>query len=180
MRVPKTKIVATFEKVSFEQYIEPYHGVLDTIKNDSETLYMAKLEELRKRYDAIKLPTRSTQGSAGYDFYCPEDYCVGEYPVSIYTGIRVKLKPGWMLMLAPRSSYGFRHHFQLDNTVGIIDSDYYGAANEGHIVAKVRAEESFIISAGDKFMQGILLPYGYATEAEVTGERTGGIGSTGE
>lgn len=171
--------VAKFEKVSFEQYISAYKYYLDSMKTESETMYQMKLDELRKSYDAIRLPERSTKGSAGYDFFCPEQYCLGEYPVSIYTGIRVKLDPAWVLILAPRSSYGFRHHFQLDNTIGVIDSDYYNADNEGHIIAKCRADESFLVNPGDKFMQGIILPHGFAEEDEVTTVRTGGTGSTG-
>ncbi len=180
MAIAKSKIVATFEKVSFEQYIYQYKAMLDSMKSESETLYMTKIEELRKVYDSIQLPKRSTAGSAGYDFFCPETYCAGMYPINIPTGIRVKLKPGWMLMLAPRSSYGFKYHCQLDNTIGIIDSDYYNADNEGHIIARLRADESFMINSGDKFMQGIIIPCGYAQEDAVTTVRTGGIGSTGE
>ena len=42
-----------------------------------------------------------------------------------------------MLKCYPRSGLGFKYRLQLNNTVGINDSDYYGSDNEGHIFAKI-------------------------------------------
>ncbi len=47
------------------------------------------------------------------------------------TGIRVRMQNGWVLQCFPRSGLGFKFRLQLNNTVGIIDSDYYGSDNEG-------------------------------------------------
>ena len=44
---------------------------------------------------------------------------------------------GWVLMMFPRSGLGFKYRLQLNNTVGIIDSDYYDSDNEGHIFIKI-------------------------------------------
>ena len=44
------------------------------------------------------------------------------------------------LSIFPRSGLGFKHRLQLDNTVGIIDSDYYGSSNEGHIFIKITCD----------------------------------------
>ena len=41
-----------------------------------------------------------------------------------------------MLEIYPRSSIGFKYQTMLANTVGIIDSDYFYAENEGHIFIK--------------------------------------------
>ena len=89
-------------------------------------------------YQNLKLPKRATSGSAGYDFYAPFDITLkpGE-TAKIPTGIRAKMENGWVLMIFPRSGFGFKYRLMLDNTVGVIDSDYYYSDNEGHIMVKV-------------------------------------------
>ena len=138
--------------------------------------------DLPSPYDGLKLPQRATAGSAGYDFYAPAPFTLdpGE-TVKIPTGIRAWIEPGWVLMLFPRSSLGFRHQIRLSNTVGIIDSDYAFAENEGHIQVSLRnpMEKDLVIGKGERFCQGILLPYGLAEEESAFAERRGGMGSTG-
>ena len=67
-------------------------------------------------------------------------------------------------------------------TVGVIDSDYYYAENEGHIMVSLRnpLKEELRLGKGDRFCQGIFLPYGLAEEEDRPGERKGGFGSTGK
>jgi dUTP pyrophosphatase len=130
--------------------------------------------------EAVKLPTRATVGSAGYDFYTPVDVDVkaGEY-VIIQTGVRCKIDPDWFLALVPKSGLGFKYGMRLSNTLGIVDSDYYSADNEGHIMVKFTADKDFHLNAGDKFCQGIFMKYGITVDDEATGVRIGGFGSTG-
>lgn len=131
-------------------------------------------------YEMISLPCRASTGSAGYDFYLPESVYISNKPVLIHTGVRVRIDPGWMLALFPRSGLGFKYGLRLVNTTGIIDSDYFGAANEGHIAAKLVADTPVELKAGDRFMQGILLPYGIATNDHILlARREGGFGSSG-
>lgn len=131
----------------------------------------------------IHLPCRATTGSAGYDFVCTADVTLapGE-AITIPTGVRCEMKPGWVLMLFPRSGLGFKHQVHLANTVGVIDSDYYHAANEGHIMVRIvnGGDHDVSISKGERFCQGVFLPYGLAVEeCDVVAEREGGFGSTG-
>lgn len=166
--------VAKFYKVSYEQF-----------KKDFDSCFVGTLESVIKLvYDGIKLPTRATTGSAGYDFHSTVN--IKLYPgesVKIPTGIRCAIKDGWVLQLFPRSGLGFKYRLQLNNTVGIIDSDYYGSYNEGHIFAKITNDsnecKSVILKYGDAFMQGIFLPYGITTDDTTNGVRNGGFGSTG-
>ena len=165
--------IATFEKVSFTQFKMgaelcnvPLHG-----------------DKLLAAYHRIALPTRATAGSAGYDFYSPFFFSLStRETITIPTGIRVRIEPGWWLGLLPRSSHGFRYRIQLDNTVGVIDSDYYEAENEGHIMVKLSNDsltgKHLRIEEGDGFAQGIFLPYGITTNDHAEGKRTGGFGST--
>lgn len=132
----------------------------------------------------IPLPRRATAGSAGYDFVSPAEVTVpAGGSALIPTGIRAEMDPGWVLMLFPRSSLGFKHALRLSNTVGVIDSDYAFAENEGHIMVKLRNPlgEPVTIGRGERFCQGVFLPYGTAEEEGVEpARRTGGFGSTGK
>ena len=132
--------------------------------------------------ERVPLPKRATAGSAGYDFGSPVTVTMqpGESTL-ICTGMRCSMEKDWVLLLFPRSSLGFKHNVRLANTVGVIDSDYYHAKNEGHIMVKLfnAGDHAVTICAGERFCQGIFLPYGVAEEEAVEEERTGGIGSTG-
>ena len=155
--------VAKFEKVSFKEFSKEI--------NDSIC------------FDEIKLPKRATGGSAGYDFYSPFDFVLnpGE-TIKIPTGIRVKINDGWFLGIFPRSGLGFKYRLQLNNTVGIIDSDYYNALNEGHIFIKITNDskegKQIVIKKGEAFAQGICMPFGITFDDDSTEERIGGMGST--
>ncbi|MCC8022912.1 MAG: deoxyuridine 5'-triphosphate nucleotidohydrolase [Clostridiales bacterium] len=133
--------------------------------------------------EECRLPERATQGSAGYDFFAPMAFTLhpGE-SIRIPTGVRVEMEPGWMLQLYPRSGLGFKFRLQMDNTVGIVDSDYYNSDNEGHIFAKLtndgREGRSVSLEAGQAFMQGVFVPYGITWNDAAQGRRTGGFGST--
>ena len=87
-----------------------------------------------------------------------------------------------MLAVFPRSGLGFRYKLCLANTVGIIDSDYYEANNEGHIMLKLvnGSEKHLDLRAGSAIAQGIFLPIGFAVEEEIEETRQGGLGSTSE
>lgn len=134
-----------------------------------------------EEYLNVSLPKRATSGSAGYDFYSPKEYALlpGE-TVKIPTGIRVKIDDGWVLTIFPRSSLGFKYKLRLDNTVGIIDSDYYHAENEGHIFIKLTncGDKPLTIEKGKAFAQGVFLEYGVTYDDDSDGVRTGGFGST--
>ena len=167
------KRIAKFEKVSIEQFRE---GWTDAFGEVDET-------ELREIYEAVRLPKRATAGSAGYDFFAPARISLapGE-TVKIPTGIRVWMEPEWVLKCYPRSGLGFKFRPQLNNTVGIIDSDYYYSDNEGHIFAKITNDsnegKALEVKAGDGFMQGIFVEYGITLDDDVTEVRNGGFGST--
>lgn len=165
--------IAEFEKVSYEKFRE---GFLDAFG-------MTENEEISSAYSHIILPTRATAGSAGYDFFCTRDLVIAPgKTVKIPTGIRAKMQEGWVLLLFPRSGLGFKYRLQLNNTVGVIDSDYYYSDNEGQIFAKItndsREEKTVMLKSGDGFMQGIFLPFGITCEDSVSVLRNGGFGST--
>lgn len=140
---------------------------------------IAKFMPVTGRGD-VKLPARATSGSAGYDFYAPCDLTLpagGELIVE--TGLRVKIEEGWFLMILPRSGSGFKYGVRLANTAGVIDSDYFNADNEGHIMIKlVGGSRDYSVKKGEAFAQGIFLPYGVTVDDDCAGVRRGGFGST--
>lgn len=170
--------IATFEKVSLVEYTRER---LCTIDLNKLGITMEEFEAMaKKEWEALELPTRSTQQAAGYDFHLPFDVAVSANSVTIPTGIRCKMKPGWCLILMPRSGLGFKYGMALENTLALIDGDYVFSPNEGHIMAKVHTRNKVAsLKQGDRFIQGILLPFGIATNGNTENTRTGGIGSTG-
>ena len=157
------KRIAKFEKVSQQEFLKACDSL--------------------EVYNDIKLPKRATVGSAGYDFYAPFDITLapGE-TIKIPTGIRVQMEVNYVLKLYPRSGLGFKYRLQLNNTVGIIDSDYYYSDNEGHIFAKITNDsnegKTVTINKGEGFMQGIFIEYGITIDDDTTEIRNGGFGST--
>lgn len=138
----------------------------------------------KENYDKIILPVRATAGSAGYDIVTPQDVTLnpGE-SIRIPTGIRVRMEEGWVFQIYPRSGLGYKYRVQLDNTVGIIDSDYYFSDNEGHIQVKITNDgkegKTLCLKSGERFCQGIFTEYGITYDDEATATRNGGFGSTG-
>ena len=165
--------IAKFSKVSFDEFMV---GINEVFPDLSE-------EEVKVMYEEIKLPKRATKGSAGYDFYAPYTFTLEPgQTTKIPTGIRVRMDEEWVLCLFPRSGLGFKYRLQLNNTVGIIDSDYYFSDNEGHIFAKITNDsnegKTLTVDKGTGFMQGIFMEFGTTVDDDVTEERNGGFGST--
>ncbi len=162
--------VAKFSKVSFEQF---QTGWQDSFGQNVEQAV----------YDALKIPVRATVGSAGYDFFSPLTFTLapGE-TIKIPTGIRAEISEGWVLMIFPRSGLGFKYRLQMNNTVGIIDSDYFYSDNEGHIFIKMTNDskegKSVTVELGQGFAQGLFMPFGITEDDEVSAVRNGGFGST--
>ena len=167
------KKIAKFYKVSKQQFLE---GMKDAFPILSEN-------EIIKCYEELECPKRATKGSAGYDFYIPITITLqpGE-TAKIPTGVRAEMEEDWVLKLYPRSGLGFKYRLQLNNTVGIIDSDYFYSDNEGHIFAKITNDsnenKTVTLEKGTGFMQSIFHEYGVTVDDDATSIRNGGFGST--
>ena len=165
--------IARFEKVTPRRFVEDW----------TATFPQQTIEQALLAYEHIQLPRRATSGSAGYDFFAPVGF---ELPagesIKIPTGVRALIEEGWVLTLYPRSSLGFKFRFQLDNSVGVIDSDYARSDNEGHIFLRMtndsREGKGLRVPTGTAFAQGIFLPFGITVDDNVKSTRNGGFGST--
>ena len=154
--------------------------------------------------EGVERPVRKTVGSAGYDFHAPHDFELkpGEW-TDIDTGVRfdgsekVKcpisgFKPlsgsqnfgtstdvcdvkQWVMLLFPRSGLGTKYGVRLRNVCGIIDMTY-----RDNIRACMTSDVPITIHKGERFMQGVIVPFGmFCGEVWPTEERKGGYGSTG-
>lgn len=165
--------IAAFHKVSKERFAKDFMSCVSGYTP----------EEVSEIYERLKLPKRATKGSAGYDFYAPVTFTLKPgQTIKLPTGIRAEMEEGWVLSLYPRSGLGFQYRLQLNNTVGIIDSDYFYSDNEGHIMARItndsNEEKVLQVEQGTGFMQGIFTQYGITTDDDADGIRNGGFGST--
>jgi len=147
-----------FEKISFEQF-----------KKD--------ICDDREMYEEYCLPKRMSKNAAAYDFFAIYDYSLmpGEIK-KVPTGIKAIFEPDEALILADRSSMGFKHNVRMCNQIGVIDSDYYNnPSNEGHMWIRIQNEGDvpYIVKKGDGMIQGMFIKYlTVDEEEEVTGERT--------
>lgn len=167
------KKIAKFEKVSLDQFTNDWIDVFGNKSNDI----------IAEIYKNIHLPQRATTGSAGYDFFSPIDFTLHpNCTIKIPTGIRCKMEDGWVLQCYPRSGLGFKYRLQLNNTVGIIDSDFYNSNNEGHIFLKLTNDtnesKTLKVKSGNGIAQGIFTEYGITYDDKVQNVRNGGWGST--
>ena len=160
--------IGRFEKVSLLQFKKDLRDCLN-------------IEGTDDIYNEITLPKRATKGSAGYDFVCPIDITIkqGEM-LKIPSGIRCYIENSYVLNIYPRSSLGFKYQMMLANTTGIIDSDYYSAKNEGHIIIALvnKGDKDIILKKGERFVQGIFFKFYMVDEEEVETKRIGGFGSS--
>ena len=165
--------IAQFFKVSEDNFVEAFR----------EEFSQYTEADVKDMYASLKLPERATKGSAGYDFYAPFAFSLPPgSTMKIPTGIRVKMDEDWVLQLYPRSGLGFKYRLQMNNTVGIIDSDYFFSDNEGHIFMKITNDsnegKTVEVPAGTGFAQGIFMQYGITEDDDAEGIRNGGFGST--
>ena len=171
--------VAKFRKVSYEQFA----------KDMRDCGFYLSDTDMKAAYDAIKIPVRATQGSAGYDFFSPIPFAlrnmtVAPRGITFPTGIQCELAPGFCLFMIPKSGLGIRQYSRLGNCTGLIDRDYIFSDNEGDIYVNLRSDipgnPPVEIHVGQAICQGVILPFGTTDDDETTEKRNGGLGSTGK
>lgn len=130
------------------------------------------------------VPRRAHAEDAGMDLAVPVEVRVparGEREVDFEVAVAVP--EGYVGLLVPRSSTGFRMHTALSNTVGVIDAGYTGS-----IRAKLRnfGPKPVWFRAGQYVVQLILVPIPRVElmqvevgELGVSDRGDGGVGSTG-
>ncbi len=140
-------------------------------------------DDMRRTNGEIKLPTRATEDSAGYDFYSPIHAIIPPMQSKmIWTDVKAKFNKGEVLLLDVRSSMG-KHPIMLSNTIGVIDEGYYeNEENDGNIGIRLfnLGENYYEINIGDRIAQGILINFLTFDDDKANKKRTGGFGHTGK
>ena len=133
----------------------------------------------------IHIPKRSTKHAAGYDVEAAEDIIIpmwkpGIKPTLIPTGLKAYCAEDEWFMLANRSS-GPKKGFLMANSIGIIDSDYYGnESNDGHFYFAYFncSDHDIEVKKGDIIGQVVFMKYLITDDDNADGTRKGGFGST--
>lgn len=138
-------------------------------------------DEFRKTEGEIKLPTRASEHSAGYDFYSPVDVTIQpNESVLVWTDVKAHMYYDNVLLIFVRSSMG-KHPVVIANGTGIIDSDYYGnESTDGNIGFRLLnlGDKPYEIKVGDRIGQGVFVKYGTVKDDHTSNTRTGGFGSS--
>lgn len=144
--------------------------------------------EIAKGFEnaGINLPVRKTKNSAGYDIEAAEDCVIptfkkGMKPTLVKTGIKAYMMEDEVLILANRSSNPGKKGLILANSIGVVDSDYYGNPdNDGHIMFAFFnvKDEDIQIKKGDTIGQAIFQKFLITDDDSAEGTRIGGFGST--
>lgn len=143
--------------------------------------------EIVKGYENkdIHLPVRKTAHSAGYDVEAAEDITIPVYhpgikPTLIPTGLKAYCGSDECFLLLNRSS-GPKKGFLMANSVGLIDSDYYGnEENDGHFYFSYFncSDHDIDVKKGDVIGQVVFINYLTVDNDRASGKRNGGFGST--
>lgn len=141
--------------------------------------------KIKALHPEFRVPVRSSVAAGGYDLFMPEDGNIlpgARTGKAVPLGFAAEIPPGYVALLLPRSGAGAKHGVSLNNTVGVIDSDYRG---EWVANLRIRNDQAFHWRAGDRLLQFILVPVAtvnlmLVTELDTTERGTGGFGSTGE
>lgn len=114
----------------------------------------------------VKTPTRGTPGSAGLDFYIPNDFYTNDLAgrffiqpgksVNIPSGIHVKIPKGYALIAMNKSGVALKKSLQVGACV--VDEDYQG---EIHLHVVNTGSKLALIKPGEKLVQFLLIPVKY-------------------
>lgn len=135
----------------------------------------------------FRFPSKGTEGAGAYDIYMPEGGALSmeAFPNGrvIPLGFAAEVPPGFVALILPRSGVGVVHSLALNNTCGVIDSDY-----RGEWKAALRLHSEGIVlhwGAGDRLLQFLLVPvaqvdFELVDELSESDRGIGGFGSTGD
>ena len=132
---------------------------------------------------SVPLPVYSSSGAAGFDLAAAEDVEVPPGAIRLIgTGLVIAVPEGHFLAVLARSSTPLKRGLMVANSVGVIDSDYQGPADEVKIQVLNITSAPVLVKRGDRIAQAIVLPAPRVEfdEAPATSVSRGGFGSTGD
>lgn len=129
------------------------------------------------------MPSKGTQFAGAFDIYMPEaGYTHGPVATKVPLGFAAEVPVGHVALILPRSGTGSKRGLELNNTCGVIDSDYRG---EWIATLRTKDERLFTWATGERCLQFLIVPVAdvqleLADELDETARGTGGFGSTGQ
>lgn len=138
-----------------------------------------------KRIDpTLPLPQYETSGAVGFDLLVREDTEVPPHGLALApNNIIVETPPGYMLMLASRSSTPRKKGLMLGNGIGVVDLDYCGPDDEVKSLLHNFTDHSVIVKRGEKVSQALFVRvdrFDFDEASDIQNKKTrGGFGSTG-
>lgn len=137
-----------------------------------------------KRIDqSLPLPEYQTSGAVAFDLYCRIDETIlaGETKM-LPSNLIIQTPPGYMLMIASRSSLAKKKGLKMANGIGIIDQDFCGQEDEIQLLVHNYTQNDVKIEKGERLGQGVFVKIekGEWEEMEKINDTSrGGFGSTG-
>ena len=140
--------------------------------------------KIKKVRENAKIPTRGTDGAAGFDLYAcidpPMTFNKGDTAL-IPTGIAIAVPNKYAAFIHSRSGLSIKKGICLLNSVGVVDSDYRGEVCVGVIKA---TDGPYTIEPFERIAQMVIKPVEIptlveTTELDETDRGAGGFGSTG-
>ena len=133
---------------------------------------------------ALPLPAYETPGSVGFDLLAREETMVAPGGIArIPANVIVETPPGYMLLVAARSSTPAKKGLSVPHGIGVIDQDYCGPEDEVKVQVYNFTDAPVTVARGERIAQGIFVRVDQAAWEELAApERPtrGGFGSTGE
>jgi dUTP pyrophosphatase len=137
--------------------------------------------DIKSLTTAFIMPTKASDKAGAFDIFMPAAGEVAGESKLIGLGFAAAVPDGHVALLLPRSSSGAKHGLELNNTCGVIDSDYRG---EWKAAMRTKSGIPFSWVAGERVLQFLIVPIANVTLTEVadldeTKRGEGGFGSTG-
>lgn len=137
-----------------------------------------------KRIDrGLPLPGYQSAGAAGFDLLCREQRTVAPGEVALLpANVVVRTPPGYMLLVAARSSTPRRKGLSVPHGIGVIDQDYCGPDDEIHVQVYNFTDTPVTVERGERIAQAIFVRVDRAVWDEIDtidAPTRGGFGSTG-
>jgi dUTP pyrophosphatase len=114
--------------------------------------------QIKKISEDAKIPTRATDGSAGYDLYAHIQAPLTISPLErqlIPTGVSLSIPDGFVGLVCPRSGLALKQGLTVLNAPGVIDSDYRG---EVQIILINLGSQAGVIEPANRVAQLLIMP----------------------
>ena len=138
--------------------------------------------DIKALHPNFVMPIKATDKAGAFDIHMPEGGMAFSTTIFTPLGFAASVPEGHVALLLPRSGAGANHGLELNNTCGVIDSDYRG---EWKAALRTKSGDNFYWKAGDRIIQFLIVPIANVTlnlvsDLDETARGTGGFGSTGK